>query len=135
MGGYWKFVKDRDTICEKESGRDHYWHYSAEISKQADLYMVKVVMPKGGTHNFHRHPEMSEILYILKGEAEQWVEGEKRILKANDSVYIEANVVHATFNAGQEDLEFLAILSPASGWEAGTIFEFENPPYSEYRAT
>lgn len=133
MGKYWKFVKEEDSILEKVMGRHHYWHYNAEVSKQADIYMVKVVMPKDGMHNFHRHPEMSEILYILKGNAEQWVEGDRKILKPGDSVYIEANVVHATFNTGNEDLKFLAILSPAGGWEAGTIDEFENLPYSEYR--
>ena len=95
--------------------------------------MVKVVMPVGGMHNFHRHPEMNEILYILKGTAEQWVEDDKQILKAGDSVYFDLNVVHGTFNAGNEKLELLAILSPSSGWDAGTIDEFENLPYSDYR--
>jgi len=90
-------------------------------------------MPEGGLHNFHRHPEMSEILYILKGTAEQWVEGKKQILKQNDSVYIDANLVHAIFNAGNEELEFVAILAPSSGWEAGTIDEYENLPYARYR--
>ena len=133
MSRYWKFVKDSETIKENVLGRDHYWYFNAEITKQADTYMVKVVMPVGGMHNFHRHPEMNEILYILKGTAEQWVEDEKQILKAGDSVYIDPDVVHGTFNVGDEALEFLAILAPSSGWEAGTIDEHQNLPYSEYR--
>lgn len=133
MGNYWKFVKEEDSILEKVVGRDHYWHFNAEVSRQADIYMVNVVMPKDGMHNFHRHPEMNEILYILKGQAEQWVEGDMKILKPGDSVYIEADVVHATFNTGDEELKFLAILSPGKGWEAGTIDEFENLPYCGYR--
>ena len=133
MKNYWKFVKNEDTILEKILGRNHHWHYNAEVNKQADIYMVRVVMPEGGMHNFHRHPEMSEILYILKGTAEQWVEGKKQILKQNDSVYIDANLVHATFNAGNEELEYVAILAPSSGWEAGTIDEYENLPYARYR--
>ena len=76
---------------------------------------------------------MNEILYILKGKAEQWVEDEKQILGPGDSVYIDPDVVHATINAGDEELEFLAILAPAAGWEAGTIDESENLPYAEYR--
>ena len=59
-------------------------------------------MPPGGFHDFHRHPEMNEILYILIGTAEQWVEDEKQILGPAESVYIYPNVVHATFNAGEE---------------------------------
>jgi len=129
----WKFVKDKDTLFENVLGRDHYWHYNPEITKGAGIIMVKVKMPVGGLHNFHRHPKMNEILYILKGTAEQWVENEKQILKAGDSVYIDPDVVHGTFNAGDDELEFLAILSPEAGWEAGTIDEYMNKPYSEYR--
>ena len=100
MGNYWKFVKNEDSILEKVLGRHHYWHYNTEVSKQADIYMVKVVMPKGGMHNFHRHPEMNEILYILKGNAEQWVEGDSKILKPGDSVYIEAKCSSCHFQPG-----------------------------------
>ena len=129
----WKFVKEKDQMFERAFGRDHHWHYHPEIIKQVDSYMVKVVMPEGGGHNFHVHPEMHEILYVLKGTAEQWIEDEMQLLEAGDSVYIGANVAHGTFNAGQGELEFLAILSPPEGWGAGTVDVSENTPYSEYR--
>jgi len=133
MSKYWKFVRDKNISVEEVNGRDHYWHFVKGPNSEADTYMVKVVMKKGGSHNFHRHPEMNEILYILKGTAEQWVEEEKQILGPGDSVYIDPNIVHATFNVGEEDLEFLAILAPGKGWEAGTIDEYENMPYADYR--
>ncbi len=133
MTKYWKFVKNEDTVKEQVLGRNHHWHYNAEVSRQADTYLVKVVIPKGGMHNFHRHPEMHEILYILKGTAEQWVEDEKQLLGPGDSVYINRNVVHATFNAGSDELEFLAILAPAGGGKVATIDEYENLPYAQYR--
>ena len=133
MSKYWQFVKDKNTTVEEVDGRDHYWHYNKELSNKADTYMVKVIMKKGGMHNFHRHPEMNEILFFLKGRAEQWVEDDMQILGPGDSVYIDPNIVHATFNAGDDDLEFLAILAPAKGWEAGTIDEYENMPYAGYR--
>tara|TARA_R110002049_G_scaffold9962_2_gene49668 strand:- start:42642 stop:43055 length:414 start_codon:yes stop_codon:yes gene_type:complete len=133
MAGSWKFVKEKDMMYEEAFGRVHYWHYHPEIIKGADSYMVKVVMPEGGGHNFHVHPEMNEILYILKGTAEQWIEGEMQILHAGDSVYIDANVGHGTFNAGKGKLEFLAILSPPEGWEAGTVDVSSEEPYISYR--
>ncbi len=133
MNKKWKFVKGHNIMVEKALGRDHFWHYNPEITPLADTILVKAIIPENGCHNFHRHPEMNEILYILKGTAEQWVENEKQILKAGDSVYINPNVVHATFNVGDNDLEFLAILAPALGWESGTIDEYMNLPYSKYR--
>lgn len=133
MSKYWKFVHDKDIQKEKAFGRDHYWHFNDGTSKEAETYMVRVVMKKGDGHDFHRHPEMNEILYILKGRAEQWVETEMQIMGPGDSVYIAPDVIHATFNCGEEDLEFLAVLAPHSGWAAGTIDESKKLPYSEYR--
>ena len=75
--------------------------------------MVRVRMPKGKAHQFHRHPEMEEIIYVESGTAEQWVDKEKRILRAGESAHIPKNVVHGTYNAGDDTLVFLAILSPA----------------------
>lgn len=129
----WKFVKESDTHYEKVMGRVHHWHYHPEVIEQAGSYMVKVVIRPDDGHDFHIHPEMHEILYVLKGKAEQWVEDEMRIMEAGDSVYIEANVAHGTFNAGKEDLEFLAILSPSDGWKAGTVDVSGEKPYSTFR--
>lgn len=129
----WKFVKGEDQMFEEADGRDHHWHYHPDTKLGNGTYMVRVVMPKGGGHDFHRHPEMHEILYILKGTAEQWVEDEKQLLKAGESVHIDPDVVHATFNAGDDELEFLAILSPSEGWQAGTIDVSQELPYSQYR--
>ncbi len=135
MAGNWKFSRKNDLEIEKALGRDHYWHYGEHRAPEADNYLVKVIMKKGDKHDFHRHPRMNEILYILKGRAEQWVEDEMQILEQGDSVYIDSDVVHAIFNDSDQDLEFLAILGPSSGWEAGTIDESQNLPYSEYRKT
>ncbi len=129
----WKFVKEKDLMFERAFGRDHYWHYHPDTMEGAGPYMVRVAVPEGGGHNFHVHPEMHEILYVLKGTAEQWIEGEMRLLGPGDSVYIGANVAHGTFNAGKGELEFLAILSPPEGWEAGTVDVSEGAPYSGYR--
>lgn len=133
MSKQWKFVKEKDLMFEETVGRLHYWHYHPKLIEGADSYMVKVVVPEGMGHDFHRHPRMHEILYILKGRAEQWIENEVQFLEPGDSVYIDADVVHGTFNAGKGELEFLAVLSPPEGWEAGTLDVSRDEPYASYR--
>ena len=133
MNKGWTFIKKENLIYEKVLGREHYWHYNPELIKQGDCFMLKVVVKEGEGHTFHRHPEMNEILYVLKGQVEQWVENDMQILNTGESVFIPANVVHASFNAGKEDLELLAILSPPDGWDAGTVDVSEELPYSKYR--
>lgn len=129
----WKFVKNKNLMYEKVFGREHYWHYHPEMIEQGDCFMVKVVVKEGEGHTFHKHPEMNEILYVLKGTAEQWVEDEMQLLEVGESVFIAANSVHATFNGGKDELQFLAVLSPQEGWEAGTVDVSQELPYSKYR--
>jgi quercetin dioxygenase-like cupin family protein len=57
---------------------------------------------------------MEEIIYVVEGEAEQWVETSHQILKVGEIAHIPTNVVHATFNRSDRPLIFLAMLSPAS---------------------
>lgn len=129
----WKFIRNEDLLYELVEGREHYWHSHPDTIPKAGSYMVKVVVKEMQGHHFHVHPEMHEILYVLQGKAEQWIEDEVQILEPGDSVYIDAGVVHATFNAGAENLEFLAILSPPVGWNSGTVDMSNKKPYSEYR--
>jgi len=75
--------------------------------------MVRVLMPPGRAHQFHRHPTMEEIIYVVSGTAEQWVGREKKLLGPGDIAHIPADVVHGTYNAGDDTLVFLAILAPA----------------------
>lgn len=133
MTKFSKFIRGDQTIYQNVLGRDHLWYFNPEITQGADTILVRVQMNKGGYHDFHRHPEMNEILYILKGSCEQWVEDQMQILNAGDSVYISPNQVHASFNASDGALEFLAILAPAAGWKAGTIDEYQNEPYASLR--
>lgn len=129
----WKLMRADDALFEQVEGRRHNWHFHPDILPDASTYLVKVLIAPGDGHDFHIHPAMDEILYVLRGKCEQWVEDEKMEMDAGDSIYIEANVAHATFNNGKEDLEFLAILFPPEGWEGGTIDVSKRPPYLNYR--
>jgi quercetin dioxygenase-like cupin family protein len=84
------------------------------VTGSASLMLVRVRMPPGTGHAFHTHPENDEIIYVIDGVAEQWVDRDKRRLKAGDSAYIPKGVVHGTYNTTKRPLTFLAILSPSS---------------------
>ena len=77
---------------------------------------------------------MEEILYVLSGTAEQWVETEKSIFKAGDSVHIPKALVHATFNTGEDTLEFLAILTPADSDGPMTVDRSQEEPWKSIRS-
>ena len=55
---------------------------------------------------------MEEIIYVVSGTAEQWVDRDSRTLGPGDIAHIPMDVVHGTYNTGTETLVFLAVLSP-----------------------
>lgn len=110
-----KFLTKDNVTPEKLERGIHHWLSSPESTGSDQLITVRVEVEPGNGHPFHRHPNMEEIIYVLSGKAEQWLEEESRILESNEAVFIPEDVIHATFNASEDEpLEFLAILSPAN---------------------
>lgn len=79
------------------------------------LTVIDVTLAPGKGHDFHKHPDQEEVIYIAAGRVEQWVDREKRILGPGDSAFIPADVVHASFNVGDTDAKIAAILGPCVG--------------------
>lgn len=77
------------------------------------LVVIEVTLAPGGGHAFHHHPQQEEAIYVVEGQVEQWLDREKRVMNAGDSVFIPGGTVHASFNTSQRDAKLLAILSPA----------------------
>ncbi len=108
------FVTTAEALKEDYKGRTNYWLSRPEVCGAKDLQLCRAVLPAGEGHNFHTHPELEEIIYVVEGEVEQWVETERRILKPGEVAHIPRGVVHATFNPSSADAVILAILSPAA---------------------
>ena len=79
------------------------------------LTVIDVNFYPGKGHNFHKHPDQEEVVLVVAGKVEQWVDREKRILGPGDSAFIPADVVHASFNAGDQPAKIVAILGPCVG--------------------
>lgn len=96
---------------------EHDWGVFAQMSGPADgllgIVTIEATFLPGKAHAFHYHPGQEEVIYVLEGVVEQWIEGDRSILRPGDAVVIAADVVHATFNDGAEPAKILAILSPA----------------------
>ncbi len=129
----WRFASLQDAEIESLPGKTHYWLNKPGVVQDTNLILVRAKLPPGACHNFHYHPEMEEILYILSGQAEQWVEKEFKMMRAGDSFYVPKGVVHATFNTGADELDFLAILSPAKTPPPMTVEVGDQEPWSKLR--
>jgi quercetin dioxygenase-like cupin family protein len=100
-----------------------------EIVGAKELILVRATFPPNGAHKFHTHPAREEIIYVISGEAEQWVEHEKRLLKPGEMAHIPKNTAHATRNPSSTPLVFLAILSPVEAPGEFTVDVFDQEPW------
>ena len=112
-----KFISSAEVRREELSWGSLAWFSSPAASSAKDLVVLEVTLSPGGGHNFHKHPNQEEVIYLLEGEIEQWIDREKRLLRAGDSAFIGAGVVHASFNVSSRQAKLLAILGPCVGPE------------------
>jgi len=128
-----RFVTATTARIERTPRGKHWWLSEPALTGTKQLTLVRVTMPAGEGHNFHHHPEREEIIYVLDGVAEQWVDREKRRLKAGDIAFIPKRVVHAIFNASKRPLTFLAILSPAKAKGPFLVDCYDDEPWRSLR--
>ncbi|MBW3541832.1 MAG: cupin domain-containing protein [Planctomycetes bacterium] len=128
-----RFVTETEMQVEQLPWGPHDWLCRPGLTEAKELLLVRVHMPPGQAHKFHRHPEMEEIIYVLSGRCEQWVDREKRILTPGQLAHIPKDVVHGSYNAGEGDLEILAILAPAEITGPALVDVSEEEPWKSLR--
>ena len=109
-----RFVTDRECVLEQLPWGPHEWLSRPGLTDAKQLQVVRVTMPAGKCHAFHRHPEFEEVLYLVDGKLEQFVGRQKRVITAGTLVHVPLNEVHGSYNVFAQPATFLAILSPAT---------------------
>jgi len=115
------------------------WGVMGWVSRPAttatkDLVVIEVTLEPGGGHNFHKHPEQEEVIYVLDGTIEQWLGEEMQMLSKGDTVFIPADTVHASFNVSGQTTKVLAILGPSIGEEGYQLVEVhDQAPWNSLR--
>lgn len=113
-----KFVKKRDVKDEQFDWGVMGWRcVPATGAKQ--IVVMDVTLEPGEGHNFHRHPGQEEMIIVKRGQITQYLEKESTTLEPEDSVFIEADVVHASFNDGDETAHLQVIIAPSLGEGSG----------------
>ncbi len=77
--------------------------------------VMDVTLAPGKSHDFHKHPDQDEMIIVKTGRVAQWLGEDRRELGPGDSVYIDKDVVHGSFNEFDEVAELQVILAPAMG--------------------
>jgi quercetin dioxygenase-like cupin family protein len=91
------------------------WLSNPPTTGARQLTVIDVSLAPGKGHDFHKHPDQEEVILVVAGKVEQWVDREKRALGPGDSAFIPGDMVHASFNIGDGEARIVAILGPCVG--------------------
>ena len=83
------------------------------------LVIMDVTLEPGEGHDFHRHPGQEEMIIVKEGRITQYIERESESLGAGDSVFLDENVIHASFNEGSETAHLQVVIGPSLGGDTG----------------
>jgi quercetin dioxygenase-like cupin family protein len=75
--------------------------------------VMDVRLDPGFFHAFHKHPDQDEMITVVSGRVTQFLEGESTVLGPGDSVYIDKDVVHGSYNDFAEPAQLAVVLAPA----------------------
>ncbi len=128
-----RFVTAAEKVDVQSPWTLEEWLCRADVVPNEELLMVRANMEAGHCHPFHTHPTREEIIYVLSGRAEQWINGRHRILGPGEMVLVLKGEVHGTYNPFRERLVFLAILSPAKAEEPGIVDVSKEEPWAGLR--
>ena len=101
-------------------------HYNQALSKAivtpattgSRFFDHRISSYEAGAHvEAHVHAVQEQIYHVLSGEGLLIVDGERRLVRANDVTYIPPGVVHEFHCTGIDPLVFLVITSPPTDEE------------------
>jgi quercetin dioxygenase-like cupin family protein len=110
-----RFVLSPDVRQERFDWGTVGWRCIPSITGSQQLAVLDVTIEPGFGHDFHRHPDQEEMIVVRSGRIEQWIEQDSQVLGPGDSVYIDRDVVHASFNTGSETAQLEVVLGPSVG--------------------
>ena len=115
-----KFVVETEIERERLDWGEIGWISRPSATGASDLTVMDVTLEPGYGHDFHKHPDQEEVIYIRSGRIEQWLEERSRELSPGEAVFIPKDVVHASFNTGDETAKLTVMLGPCVG-EGGYV--------------
>lgn len=92
---------------EKTAAGYQYWFVDKMLAEGKTLKM-SVVKPHSATHAPHAHPE-DEFFFVLEGKIEFYLNGERKVVGPNSSLYCPPNIEHGLRNVGDTEAKYLVV--------------------------
>ena len=93
-------LRDRVKNRDKTVLRDTYYLIERDISPSRTLTMGQTVIYPTGSTTGHSHSDTEEVYYVVSGEGEMEVGGDRYPIKAGDALYVPPGEFHTTYQSG-----------------------------------
>jgi quercetin dioxygenase-like cupin family protein len=119
-----KVINETDVEEKKIPGRFIRW-IADEKTMQPQYFSSCVirVLPGETVQPAHSHPEGEELIYIVSGTGQVWVDGEIQPMRAGTAVLFEKGQVHMIRNVGDEEMKVLCFFAPPTGLDSYRLYE------------
>jgi quercetin dioxygenase-like cupin family protein len=83
---------------------------TSALNGAAQLCIFEQWVAPGAGAPSHSHP-VEEVLTVLEGEAEMWIDEQRKIMSAGQSLIVPAGRMHGFLNSGNATLHIHAVLA------------------------
>lgn len=112
-----RFVSPEDVETQIFHWGKLIWLSEPRVTGSEIMTTGVVHLEVGKGHDRHNHPGCDEVIYVLEGEGEQFIELESgtdtRQVRAGDLIHIPADLYHGTHNIGKTKLSLLVVYQNA----------------------
>ena len=85
---------------------------NSEISGSKLMSIATVFIDPGKESKEHFHKKMEEIYYIIEGQGEMIIDGNKSKIKAGHAILLQRESRHKIKNTGKKALKFISVDAP-----------------------
>jgi quercetin dioxygenase-like cupin family protein len=118
-----KFLAEGEREVDRLDWGDMGWISRPSTTGAKEIVVIDVTLEPGFGHDFHKHPDQEEVIYVRAGRIEQWVERDSKHLEPGDAVFIQKDIVHASFNTGTKTAQLTVVLGPCVGDEGYALVD------------
>ncbi len=108
-------INENDVEAKELPGRSLKWLYTPEMEQAEGLSFNVVIIEPGNTVKpAHSHKNHEELIYIVSGAGEAYIDGTVSEVSAGSAVLFSKGSVHMLRNSGSEDMKVACFFTPAA---------------------
>jgi quercetin dioxygenase-like cupin family protein len=108
-------INENDVEAKELPGRSLKWLYTPEMKQAEGLTFNVVIIEPGNTVKpAHSHKNHEELIYIVSGAGEAYIDGDVSEVSAGSAVLFSKGSVHMLRNSGSEDMKVACFFTPAA---------------------